>query len=87
MSKDTIYRQEAIDAIDSLYFDTVDDHDRAKERIKRLASAQPEIIYCKDCKYYTSVTARCEVRGKGLHLIRGMEDFCSRAERRTDETD
>jgi len=48
-------------------------------------SAQPEIIRCKDCKYYTSVTAQCEIRGKGLYLIRGMEDFCSRAERRADE--
>ena len=49
-----------------------------------LPSAQPEIIHCKDCKYYTPVTAHCEIRGKGLYLIRGMEDFCSRAERRTD---
>lgn len=39
---DIISRQVAIDAIDSLYFDTVDDHDRAKEKIKRLPSAQPE---------------------------------------------
>lgn len=39
---DLISRAAAIDAIDSLYFDTVDDHDRTKERIKRLPSAQPE---------------------------------------------
>lgn len=39
---DYINRQVAIDEIDSLYFDTVDDHDRAKERIKRLPSAEPE---------------------------------------------
>lgn len=37
---DPIDRQSAIDAIDSLYFDTVEDHDRTKERIKRLPSAQ-----------------------------------------------
>jgi hypothetical protein len=54
-------------------------------RIAELPSAQPEIIRCKDCKYYTPVTAHCEIRGKGLYLIRGMEDFCSRAERRADE--
>lgn len=41
-----------------------------------------EVVRCKDCKYYTSVTAHCEIRGKGLYLIRGMNDFCSRAERR-----
>ncbi len=45
----------------------------------------PEIIRCGECKYYTPVTAHCEIKGKGLYLIRGMEDFCSRAERRTDE--
>lgn len=39
---DLISRQAAIDAIDSLYFDTFDDHDRTKERIKRLPAAQPE---------------------------------------------
>ena len=49
---DLISRQVAIDAIDSLYFDTIDDHDRAKEKIKRLPSAQPEIIRCKDCKHF-----------------------------------
>lgn len=59
----------------------------AVERLKELPSAQPEIIHCGDCKYYTPVTAHCEIRGKGLYLIRGMEDFCSRAERRIDESD
>ena len=43
------------------------------------------VIRCKDCKYYSSVTAHCEIRGKGLFLIRGMNDFCSRAERKSDE--
>ena len=49
-----------------------------------MEAAQPKIIRCKDCKHYTSVTAHCEIRGKGLYLIRGMNDFCSRAERRED---
>lgn len=44
-----------------------------------------EVVRCEDCKYYTSVTAHCEIRGKGLHLIRGKEDYCSRAERRNDD--
>jgi len=58
----------------------------AKIQLKNLPSTQPEIIHCGDCKYYTPVTAHCEIRGKGLYLIRGMEDFCSRAERRTDDS-
>ena len=41
-----------------------------------------EVVKCKDCKYYTSVTAHCEVRGKGLYLIRGKDDWCSRGKRR-----
>lgn len=53
----------------------------------RYSIASQPLIRCKDCKYYASVMARCEVRGKVLYLIRGMDDFCSRAERRTDETD
>lgn len=71
---DMISRQAAIDAIFGR------SHDIIKARLKNLPSVQPEIIRCKDCKYYTPVTARCEVRGKGLYLIRNMEDFCSRAE-------
>lgn len=30
----------------------------------RYSIASQPLIRCKDCKYYTSVTARCEVRGK-----------------------
>lgn len=51
------------------------------EALDGVSSAQSEIIRCSECKYYTSVTARCEIRGKGLYLIRGLDDFCSRAER------
>jgi len=58
--------------------------------IKQIIALQPTIdavpvVRCKDCKYYTSVTAHCETRGKGLYLIRGKEDYCSRAERKSDE--
>ena len=42
-----------------------------------------EVVRCKDCKYY--VSSHCEIRGKGLYLIRGMNDYCSRAERRSDD--
>ena len=49
------------------------------------ASAQPEIIRCKDCKYYQQdhlfKVGFCDGRK------RNNDDFCSRAERRTDEAD
>ena len=38
-----------------------------------------DLVRCKDCKYYESVTARCTVRGERAFLIRGENDFCSRA--------
>ena len=84
---DLISRAAAIDAVtDEL--DMIDHvpqwvFDRLEKRLKQLPSAQPEIIRCSECKYYTTVTAQCEIRGKGLYLIRGLDDFCSRAERRT----
>lgn len=62
-----------------------------------LPSAQPEIIRCKDCKYYVIHTLFGRSQGWcerlcdefDRSLARGTEpdDFCSRAERRSDETD
>lgn len=80
MNDDLINRQAVIDAIERAVTKEV-----ARRSVKELPSAHPEVIRCKDCKYYTSVTAQCEIRGKGLYLIRGLNDFCSKAERRTDE--
>lgn len=50
-------------------------------------SAQPEIIYCKECKFYTEMrqdlnTGICSLACRHL----GGDGFCSEAERRTDET-
>lgn len=50
----------------------------------RPISAQPEVIRCSECKHYTALTGICEVRGKGLRLIRRPDDFCSRGARRED---
>ena len=44
-------------------------------------SAQPEIIRCKDCWHYPSEYADCPMIG----WARNENDFCSKAERRTDE--
>lgn len=88
---DLIYRQQAVDA-----FETAAKSGACIEDIKlilaEMPSAQPEIIRCKDCKYY------CEygyVNGKPKFLPRctfsaiyvDADDFCSKAERREDETD
>ena len=58
-----------------------------QECIKKLPSTQPEIIRCKDCKYGSpngKYGRKCY--HYALYETHEMkpEDFCSRAERRTD---
>ena len=56
--------------------------------IKQLPSAQSEIIRCKDCKYGSpNGKYGCKCYHYRLYETHDMkpEDFCSRAERRTDE--
>ena len=80
---DLISRQAAIDAICKAgcgggYCGISCDDVKA---IEQLSSEQPEVIRCKDCKYYTPRWwCRC---GEGLWKPND-DDFCSRAERRTD---
>ena len=57
---DYIKREDAIKNIDELYFSDKDDHDRTREAIKRLSSADVvEVVRCKDCVYR-------EVKGEGM---------------------
>ena len=50
---------------------------KAVERLKELPSAEPEVIRCKDCKYWIS---------DGCKEVGCMEDdFCSYAERRGEQ--
>ena len=59
---------------------------RAEIEIEKLPSVQPEIIRCKDCKYYL-------LGSDGIHfcfkhdddVLWQDNDFCSKSERRTDE--
>lgn len=55
------------------------------EFIERLPSAEPEIVRCKDCKYFSesnSFSGKCTLRGDFIFT----NDYCSYAvERRTDE--
>lgn len=90
---DLISRQAAIDALDGEI--TVTGRANAEavrgyanlvcDRIKRLPSAQPEIIYCKDCKWsdwYDAADGHkyCYCMETGA-AGRTADDFCSYAER------
>lgn len=86
---DLISRQAAIGAlkedVESEPWDYYSPYD-AISTIKALPSAQPEIIYCKDCihhEYETETLPYCLIKDYGY----GWKDtdFCSYAERRKDE--
>ena len=103
MKDDLISRQAAIDALARMMprSYTPDGSHPADEEIFRaqevfadciealeiLPSAQPEIIRCKDCKWYGRVDKRRFYRGmdclqKHIDTIVPDRDFCSKAERR-----
>ena len=71
-----IYRQDAIEVAKKHWYKP----DIAKA-LEELPSEQPEIIRCKDCWHYPSEYADCPMIG----WARNENDFCSKAERRTDE--
>lgn len=94
---DLISRQQAIDKINErqrklIYCfgfenDMVKIMDIAKSIITIMPSAQPEIIHCKDCKWYGRADKRRFYRGmdclqKRIDTIVPDRDFCSKAERR-----
>ena len=83
---DMISRQDAIDAIDGLpncYNGFSDSYDKSYiiGVLEELPSAEPEIIHCRDCKYYDG--RPCGI----VDYYNTESDFCSRAERRTNEAD
>lgn len=84
---DMVSRRAAIDALMDEFKRVPTTAIRAKNRIDRLPSAQPEIIRCKDCTYgVQDEYGRWYCRSLGCQI--GDEDgngFCSDAERRTDE--
>ena len=102
---DLISRQAAIEALKKISFlhwfecgeylseDTreikIINSNKALEAIEALPTAQPDIIRCKDCKFWTNIkrTNRywCKTDDGLYDLNPSPNDFCSRAERRTDE--
>ena len=58
-----------------------------KERIEQLPSAQPEIIRCRECKFYTPMNRETKtgICNLTLHQNFGDDWYCAGAERRTDD--
>ena len=46
---------------------------------------QPELVRCKDCRYYRWEIDMCDYPYATAHNVVHEDDFCSKAERRTDE--
>ena len=76
---DLIERQAAIDAFE----DTTFTKNEIRRRLSELPSAQKEIVKCKDCKFANSLKIGIVCRNMSHPVTEN--DFCSRAERRTDE--
>lgn len=81
---DCINRQDAVKTMydacediddESLHIDVIVD------ALENLPSAEPEIIRCRDCKHHDGI--RC-FRWNST-IITGFDDFCSNAERRSEE--
>ena len=58
----------------------------AADRIKQLPPAQPDIIRCKDCKFYSPMNRETKTGICNLIMHQNFGDnwFCAGAERRTD---
>ena len=79
-SSDCISRQVAINALMERFIRVPTNAIIAKDTIENLPSAQPEIIYCKDC-CWNDGTCYCEFHYRDIKPT----DYCSWSERRTDE--
>ncbi len=65
------------------------DYKEAMDDLEDVPSTQPDIIRCKDCKFWTHIkhTDRywCKTDDGLYDLNPSPDDFCSRAERRTND--
>ena len=97
---DAVSRQAAIDAVKAMedksgkgeiagFYNLI--LERVIDKLNDLPSAQSEIIHCKDCIWYElpshKISENCVrwMKSNGILLPIKPDDFCSRAERRTDE--
>ena len=88
MNNDSISRQAAIDALIKWYGCEPSDIGAFEDIIEKLPSVQPEIIRCKDCKWWNTAylpdgCGWCEKSG----MNKGTVDdwFCADGERKSDE--
>lgn len=95
MTDDLISRKAAIDALEKILAEPEYYHDgedwyvgvnSAESKIYELPSAQPEIIHCKDCKFYSPMNRETKTGICNLTMHQNFGDnwFCAGAERRTD---
>lgn len=94
---DLIYRNQAIDAVSRGCKELRGIFADCEKNLNELPAAEPEIVRCKDCKHQEKYFHTDRRRKDGGYYIYGCElaeeyshvclddDFCSRAERRTDE--
>ena len=93
--EDTISRQAAIEAIEHRLAEPAYQHtgedwyvgmNCAESELYELPSAQPEIIRCKDCKFYSPMNRETKTGICNLIMHQNFGDnwFCAGAERRTD---
>ena len=87
VQNDLISRQAAIEALLGITAmrNTIP-LDSAIFNIKKLPSAQPELIHCNDCKHRDPEDKKCD-SGHSIQWQLPRDDnwFCADAERRTDE--
>ena len=86
MKKDTIYREDAIEAIRRLPNAGIHWYVSAEavfDALLKLPSAQPEIIHCRDCEFTDGEKPIADGRYWCV-LHGGFMYFCSDAKRRTD---
>lgn len=87
---DLIDRHAAIDALEKSRFPGAPYIDTgvqiAMREIKALPSAQPDIIRCKDCKFYTAMNRKTKngICSLIMHQNFGDDWYCAGAERRAD---
>lgn len=62
-------------------WEEAEEYQRIINRLMACASAESEIIRCKDCCHYPGEHSDCTMAG----WFRHDDDYCSRAEKRTDE--
>ena len=83
---DLISRQAAIEALqEKVFHDLSDEFYGAMQVLDELPSAEPKIVRCNDCNNASKCYGDVVMRSRGGGNIYCPLEFCSAAERRTDE--